>query len=53
MGYFIIDFAAVDKIEELHHDKGIEDEGEMSGVDAIFFEGSLVVRLPSDGDNSS
>lgn len=31
--YLIFDFPAVEEIEYLHHDEGVEDEGEMSGVD--------------------
>lgn len=57
--YLIVDFAAVDEIEDLHHDEGIEDEGEVSGVDSESIEGSFVVSIsrnshdPATADSTS
>ena len=33
--YLIVELAAVDEVEYLHHDESIEYEGEVSGVDVV------------------
>ncbi len=39
-------FTAVHEIEHLHHDEGVEDEGEMPGVYVELLENWVVVFLP-------
>lgn len=51
--YLIVDFAAVDEIEDLHHHEGIEDEGEVAGVDTQGIEGSFVVSISRNSDDSA
>lgn len=46
-------FATVDEVEDLQHYEGVEDEGEVSGVDSSFGVGCLVVIVSTDGDLSS
>jgi hypothetical protein len=48
-----VNLAAVDEVENLHHDKGIVDECEVPRIDPIGVESSLIVRLASDGDHSA
>ena len=38
-----MDLASIHEIEDLHHHKGIEDEGEMSRIDLCFFKGSGII----------
>ena len=40
-----MEFAGVEEIEDLHHDEGVEDEGEVTRVDPVLVEdGEVVVR---------
>ena len=41
--YLILDFSAVDEVEDLQHDEYVEDEGEVTGVDACRCLDCLVV----------
>jgi hypothetical protein len=38
-------FAAVEEIENLHHNECVEDEGEVSRIDAVAVVDCLVVRM--------
>ena len=48
-----MDFAAVEEVEDLHHYEGVEDEGEMSGLDVSGVVDSLIVAVTRDGDESA
>ena len=46
--YLIFDFPAVEEIEYLHHDEGVEDEGEMSGVDFCLLIDCMIIFVAWD-----
>lgn len=43
--------AAVDKVEEGHHDECVENKGEVSWVHPCIFENSLIVVIASNCDH--
>lgn len=51
--YLLVYLACIDEIKDLHHHKGIEDEGEMSWVDLGIFERLLIVFSTWNGEESS
>lgn len=46
-------FPAVQKVEDLHHNKGVENEGKMPRIDLKLFVYRLVVVVPVDKSHSS
>ena len=46
--HFVMNFAGVDEIEDLHHDKGVKNEGEVPGVVVCGLQNGLVVGFPID-----
>ena len=48
-----MDFSAVYKVKDLHHDESVEDESEMTRVDLGFLENSLIVTFSIKIDESS
>ena len=51
--YLFVKFFAVEEVEDLHHDEGVEDKCEVSGDDFVFCENWVVVMLPTDCSHSS
>jgi len=49
-----VNFAAVDEIEDLEHDKGVEDEGEVPRVNvSIVKDVSIVIFTSNRGESST
>lgn len=51
--YLFMQFPRIDEIEDLHHDKCVEDEGEMPGICPCCLEDSLIVVAATDSVESS
>jgi hypothetical protein len=44
--YLLMKFTAVEEVEDLHHDKGVEDKGEVPRVEVEFILDGLIVNIP-------
>ena len=43
--YLLVKFTAVEEVEDLHHDKGVEDKGEVPRVEVEFILDGLIVNI--------